>query len=433
MKIKKVLTNLFAGAAMLAIAGTASATTYELNIYGASAQFTFWNTVAPAWIQSQSDCGSGVTPTQKTFDSNNKVTYATCSNNTYIVRVSSKASYDGILALKGDDSQATAGSTAEKCSPGDPSYPGSSLEPYYRKMADETSGSGSTATALKCVRVSVGASDVAGASFTQSSYGNQHGTSGSAYIERSFSGISIPSNVSSKKPFVVPFAFYVNTDNTVLNSAMNNNITRMMAVLLFSGQIDNWSELGTSYPNLHTVVCLRHAGSGTHATLDYAVLEGHGWGAAPAAYQNTSFNNPSTEEALSDYDNTLPDLYFNDTTGDEQTCVHNNAGAIGYYDADKADFSTKIDKTNSNVKQIAYQGEYASADAILHGRYDFWTNEWAYYVPSVLGTDLTNLLTSSTGLLTYVSGHIPSAETNFWVDQSTMTFEKATDQAYPQR
>ena len=425
MKIKKFFKNLIAGAAMLAIAGTASAaTTYDINIYGASAQFTFWNTVASDWIKTQTGCSTD-TPTLAVFDGNNKITHVTCTGgDTYNVRVSSKASFDGILALKGDDSQATAGPTAEKCSSGDAGDPGAGTRAYYRKMVDEANCTGTACTALKCVRVLVGASDVAGASFKQSSSGNQHGTSGSSYISRSFSGIST-TGLGYAKPFVVPFAFYVNTDNATLNTALNNNITRMMAVLLFSGQIDNWNELGSSFPNLHTTVCLRHAGSGTHSTLDFAVMEGNGWGNVPASAQNTSFN----AAPLPAYDSSSPDLYFNDTTGDEQACLHNNAGAIGYYDADKADFSTKIDKTYSNVKQLAYQGEYGSADSIKNGRYDFWTNEWAYKSTTLSGSQLTAV----NSLLNYVAGHIPTAELNFWVDQSGMTFEKDTDQAYPQR
>ena len=425
MKIKKVLTNLIAGAAMLAIGGTASAATYDINIYGASAQFTFWNTVASDWIKTQSGC-SDATPTLATFDGNNKITYATCpGGDTYNVRVSSKASFDGILALKGDDSQATAGPTAEKCSSGDAGDPGAGTRAYYRKMVDEANCTGTACTALKCVRVGVGASDVAGASFKQSSSGKQHGTSGDTYISRSFNGIST-TGIAAAKPFIVPFAFYVNTSNSTLNTALNNNITRMMAVLLFSGQIDDWSELGSSFPSLHTTVCLRHAGSGTHSTLDFAVMEGNGWGAGLVTTQNTSFN----ASPLPAYDSSMPDLYFNDTTGDELACINSHAGAIGYADADKANFTTKlVGGSYPNVKQLAYQGEYASADAISGGRYDFWTNEWAYKS----GALDTNTLAKVNSLLSYVGGHIPSAELNFWVDQSTQTFEKATDQAYPQR
>ena len=42
MKIKKLLGLLIAGTAMLAIAGAATAATHNINLYGASAQFSYW-------------------------------------------------------------------------------------------------------------------------------------------------------------------------------------------------------------------------------------------------------------------------------------------------------------------------------------------------------------------------------------------------------
>jgi hypothetical protein len=422
MKIKKLLGTLVAGTAMLAIAVTASAATKEINIYGASAQFDFWNALASDFIKNQTGC-SGATPIQKTYDSANKVTYATCGGNDYTIRVSSKASFDGILALKGDDSMASSGATKEKCSAGDPGDPGASTRAYYRKMADETSGSGTTASALKCVRVNLGASDVAGESFTQYTYGRIDGPATAVTtdaIERSFTGINT-TGIASAQPFVVPFAFFANTGNATLNTAMNDNITRMQAVLLFSGQVTNWQDLGSSYPNLHTVLCLRHAGSGTHSTLDYAVVKGNGWGSGLASAENRPDDTGS-------YDSSMPDVYFNDGTTQMLNCLNGQTGAIGYADADKADFTTHV-VSGKAVKAIKYQGEYASREAIKNGRYDFWTNEWAYKDSTY--TDSTFM----TALLTFAAdpSKIPTSKTNFWAVQSEMKYEKATDQAYPSK
>ena len=455
MKIKKIIGSLAAGVAMLAVAGTALADnpTYEINIYGASAQFTFWNAAVPNWIKSLTSstygCSSSTTVTTSTFNSTNKVHTAACTNANIIVRVSSKASFDGILALKGDDSQAASGSTAEKCESGQAGYPTNASDaPYYRKMADETSLSGGTIASLKCYRVTIGASDVAGASFKQSSNGSLNGTSAGAYTVRSFSGIDT-TGLTAQKPFLVPFAFYVNTSNSTLNTAMNDNISRMQAVLLFSGQIADWSQFGSSYPSLHTTVCLRHAGSGTHSTLDYAVLRGGSvtgtgtnWGHTPATTQNTSFN-ATTSSLLPTYDSTSPDIYFNDATGDELNCINNHEGAIGYADADKAWNSTTTSVNYNpipgyaNIKQLKYQGEYATADSIQHGRYDFWTNEFAYYDTTQLSTTMRNLVYSTgtpKGILKYVAGNIPASETYFWVynNVATMPFTKSTDKKYPQ-
>lgn len=424
MKIKKVLKTLVVGTAMLAIAGTASAANYEVNIYGASAQFTFWNALAPDFIKAQTGCSS-TTPTQKQYDGSNKVTFATCGGNSYVIRVSSKASFDGVLALKGDDSMATSGATKEKCSAGDPNDPGASTRAYYRKMVDDTSCSGTTCTALKCVRVNLGASDVAGESFTQYSYGRLQGPAtpvSTAAIERSFNGIST-SGLNSAKPFVVPFGFFVNTDVKKSGTTIDN-LTRMQAVLLFSGQVGNWQDFGTGYANVPVVLCLRHAGSGTHSTLDYAVVKGNGWGGALVGYENRS-------DDTDNYDSSMPATYFNDATGDELTCINGQTGAIGYADADKADFTTHLVSGKSNILAIKYNGEYPSADSIKSGRYDFWTNEWAFKDTTLSGSNLA--LVNS--LLTFAAdpAKIPAAETNFWVVQSGMTFEKATDQAYPSK
>jgi len=428
MKIKNIFKSFVAGAAMLAIAGTASATTYDINIYGASAQFTFWNSVASDWIKSRPGCSTD-TPTQYTFDGNNKITTVTCTGgNTYNLRVSSKASFDGILSLKGDATYATTGTTAEACSTGDPNYPGDTLAPFYRKMVDESTCSGTTCTGLKCVRVTVGASDVAGASFHQTSTGNQHGSTGSM-ITRSFTGIST-TGLTSAKPFIVPFAFFANTQNATLTTALNGNITRLMAVLLFSGHVDNWNELGSSYPDQHVTLCLRHSGSGTHATLDYAVVRGGNgaWGGSVSQLQNIS--GQTADGTLQDYDSSQPDIYFNDTTGDELGCINTHQGAIGYADADKAVSATNHTLSSyANVVELAYQGEYATADSVKYSRYDFWTNEWAYYNKTV--TDAAGLTTEVANLLTYVAGHIPTAEVPFWVDSNGLKFKKSSDQNYP--
>ena len=176
-------------------------------------------------------------------------------------------------------------------------------------------------------------------------------------------------------------------------------------------------------------------------------MRGNGWGALPASTQNTSFN----ASPLPAYDSGLADLYFSDGTGDELNCINNHEGAIGYADADKVsvtgtcpsctvDYTTVVSGTTtySNMKEIKYQGEYAAADAIKNGRYDFWTNEWAYYDGTYVSgiSGLTNLLTKTTapkGILSYVTGNIPNGELPFWADQADVTFEKGTDQAYPQR
>ena len=166
-------------------------------------------------------------------------------------------------------------------------------------MADETScGNGTSCNALKCVRVNIGASDVAGESFTQTSNGTTNGPAGGAQLTMSFSGIST-AGLKYMPPIVVPFQFFVHNDvtNSVSGTGANktmSNITRAMAVLLFSGEIANWNQFGSNFPDLVVTLCYRHAGSGTAATLDYSVVRGNGWGGGLP----TSENNPSVAATL---------------------------------------------------------------------------------------------------------------------------------------
>ena len=439
MNIRKMMTAVIAGASLLGLASVAPATIYDINIYGASAQYTFWNAAAPGFIQAQTGC-SAVTPSTNTNGTTNKITYATCGGNTYNIRVSSKASFDGIYALLGNDSYATAGAANEKCSAGDPGDPVSNRA-YYRKMAQQDGS-------LACEKITIGASDVAGESFTQGSSGDLKGPAEVAnadYINRSFTGINTVS-LPHANPFVVPFGFYVNTSvqqcqagvaactgytvsgacipNSACTPSTITNLSRMQAVLLFSGEIVNWQQFGSSFTDLPVVLCFRHAGSGTHATLDYAVVKGNGWGGTLANTENRP------DDAVNGYNPTLPITYFNDGTPDEQYCLQNETGSVGYADADKANATTHLMASPyTSVELIQYQGEYPTADAIMHGRYDFWTNEWAYKDPNMSSTllPLVNSLLSSVAN----QSNIPSAEANYWVVQSAMHFEKATDQQYP--
>lgn len=420
MNFKKLIATVLVGASLLVFAGIASATTYDINVYGASAQYTFWNYLATVFIQSQSGCSS-TTPTVLTNNGTgtsavNQITFATCGGNTYNIRVSNKASFDGVLAVLGNDQYATAGAAAEKCSAGDPNYPGSS-SPYYRKMLDSDG-------VLRCNQIMVGASDVAGESFDQYSWGMQHGPQGNpntgAQITRNIGSINT-STLAHANPFVVPFSFYVN--NTVKEGGVTiDNLTRLQAVLLFSGKIMNWNQFGAGFANQTTAICFRHAGSGTHATLDYAVVRGNGWGGTLAQNENRP------DDTIGDYVSSLPTMYFNDTTGDEQYCVDNEPGAVGYYDSDKASFTTHLVSGYPNTVQVAYQGEYASADGVKNARCDFYTNEWAYKSNSIPSGDITIV----NNFLSYAAGNIPPAETSFWVDQTQMTHKKATDKQYPQ-
>ena len=68
-------------------------------------------------------------------------------------------------------------------------------------------------------------------------------------------------------------------NHTLCTAQTINNLTRLQVVALFSGVVSDWSDFGVYYPAIPVTLCMRHAGSGTSATLDYAVMN-NGWGNA---------------------------------------------------------------------------------------------------------------------------------------------------------
>ena len=186
----------------LAAAGTAGAADYELNIFGASAQYTFWNALSPSFLTSTYSCST--TSQAQSADKKHGITQASgCTvqgsgSHTMIIRYSSKASFDGIYSVKGN------ANVTDSCGN------------TQRAMADESTISGSTVGGTKCVTVSLGASDVSGVSFTQQSHGKLLGPNGGAQTDRSFTLSTLDTTgLTNHRPIVVPFGFFANKLVTV--------------------------------------------------------------------------------------------------------------------------------------------------------------------------------------------------------------------------
>ncbi|MGB5196173.1 MAG: substrate-binding domain-containing protein [Candidatus Deferrimicrobium sp.] len=427
--MKKFAKTLVLGAAVLGLAGSAGAATLNLNIFGASAQYLYWNAVAPDFLTSVRGC----TATVQSVDPTGKhgITTGTGCTGTYDtinIRYSAKASYDGIYTVKNQDIYSTCGSTPALLN----------QRPIITSVTDNT---------LACQPIHLGASDVAGESFTQFSYGQLFGPLGGGDVgsTREFSAIST-SGLVKFQPVVVPFGFFINksvkaytcdtgrvgnicTDGTkaadcgsvsdTCTAKPLTNITREMAVQIFSGNISKWSDFGASYfvtgdATNSIVTCLRHAGSGTHASLDYAVMNSK-WGATTAQFESTS----------------APIVYFNDGASDEMKCINNNAGlstpgAIGYADADQSVSSYP------NVAAIAYNGVVPSRNQIRNGNYDFFSNEWLF--ENRANTPLGSAEDTLIGQInTFASNpaNMPASKKAFWAAQGEMKYNKATDQLYP--
>ena len=412
--LKNILATAVVAMTVAGFAATASAAgTVEINLYGASAQYFYWNDVADNFLATQYSCGT-VEQAQDAGKKNGITRGTSCSpggDTTYIIRYSSKASFDGIDAQKGRDDYA---GLDEKCAEGAPGVPAGKAK-FYRQMADESTvdWTSKSVSTRKCVDVTLGASDVAASTFLQTSSGREKPctATNTKTISRTFGGLNA-SGLTTYKPLVVPFAFYVN--DTALPTV--TNLTRLQAVMIYADFVKKWNDFGPSYPDKTVVKCARHAGSGTHATLDAAVMRG----------DYNLFTAPGTLGGKI--------KFFNDGSGDLMNCVQQNGcpgystgthGAVGYADADQ-DLASYVD-----VAQILYQGAAASKDNIKNGVYDFWSNQWLYEDPTETTYATTHPVV--TALMNYASiaSNLPTGKAPFWATSNEMKVTKTNDFALP--
>jgi len=395
---KKLIKGAIVGVGMLALAGAAQAE-INVNLYGASAQYLFWNDQADNYLLDNS-C-TGVTQAQG-FSNKQGITTGTCAGETVNIRYASKASFDGLRACCGQE---------------DPGATTVCTDKRQREMADVVVGN--VVTALACKDVTIGCSDVAWNTFNQSSHGALKGCAGGAQTDRNITPIDCMDGWAADDIFqtvVVPFGFFANnalltdtsnqtrTDLDAEETAILKNLTRLQAVLIFSGQVYQWDQFGAPYPAKQIAACFRHAGSGTHATLDRAVLRGDA--GLPA-------------------DENLPYVSFNDGSSDEMVCIQTNCGqsasewaAVGYADADQAPGAAAFAMT--------YQGAKASKANIVNGVYDFWSANWCY-----ICTEDPEDEAEAKELMTYAMDHMPASKAAWWATQDEMNVKKASDFAYP--
>jgi hypothetical protein len=195
----------------------------------------------------------------------------------------------------------------------------------------------------------------------------------------------------------------------------------MMAVMIFSGNAFNWNDFGNAYPSKAIEACLRHAGSGTHATLDYAVMRGIDWGWALPTVQSLPPNQPI--------------FYFNDGSTDMMKCVNgegvpphapnfptgtNTLGRIGYADADQGN-------RTFTYGPVKYNGFAPLRGPIRNGQYDFWSAQWCY--DDCTGVNGCPVVEAS--LYAWADRNVPTAKADYWTPICEMTYNKATDQDYP--
>lgn len=466
--MKKIVTSAIIGASMLFSGASAHAALYEINLYGASAQFKYWTASTPVWFSQaaasgglgcataniyqaqdlnaagKADHGIAVCMGDTAFgglaaQTSGGATVNGSSNNTVVFRYSSKASYDGIDAVQGLDRKATVDCAGQ---------------PGQRKMAD-VSGITWTAygtavpfggvTTTACQDVTLGASDVAAITFNQTTGGAQKGhkggecwkavgstcANGSGGIgKKSVTGYTVGTGYTVKKPLIVPFGFYANPNVVALGI---DNMSRLMATQIFSDSVNSWAQLDaslgtpsqTTYP---IVVCMRHAGSGTLATLNAAVLRGN-------------VNMVGNERIAST--SSKPVVWFNETSDDMKVCIQENGGvtggyAVGYMDADTSSSAGKYTK----MKWMGVDGSDTTTgktlrDKVKNGQWDFWSHNNVIYSSSEPNDVKWLIDNASNGLVTFAGKaanlNLISSVKNFWAASEEMKVDKNNDFAWPTR
>lgn len=431
---KQITGTLAATAALLAIAGIAQAAPAELNIYGASAQYLYWN----AQAQNFASTVLGCTATAPTNNGGKHGFVAATNCTSTLVPVNAATGkrdldirYSGIASAEGPLSVA-------KQAPLDAALAaGCNIANGERQMFAST-------TTTVCKPVHVGTSDVAGESLVQASTGQKLGPMGGGAFSVALSGVDT-SSLTPANTVVVPFGFFVNSGVTattctaglignyataaaqcdtapgkgdgVLGAASTiTNISREEANMIFSGYVADWSDLGAYFTPKPVVACLRHAGSGTHSAFDLTVMNA-AWGLNTAA-----------EEVAGQ-------IYFNQGSTDEIKCINGATtatpngslnGAIGYADADQAIGTTNV---SQNVKQLKYNGFYPTRSAIRNGLYDFYTNAWLYTNPA--NSAATNAIANSLIAFAQDPANVPASKANYWASVAEMKFNRAADNSYP--
>lgn len=418
---KKIIKGAVVGAAALMITVPAYAATVEVHLFGASAQFNFWTSAAPKFLADPAgaNCLGAVEHAQsKGLEvggySKRDTGIARGFNcqgvgDDIIMSYTSYSSQKGIQAVQGSATDDGCAIATHRAAPAW-STGGVNWAAYP--------GTAGTVTALACQQVAIGASDVAGETFGQTSSGQDLGPLGGGFKNYTANPVDT-TGLESCRPIVVPFAFYAHENTAVVPTGSQGNLSRLMATALFSGSVNNWSKFGlASQP---VTVCLRHAGSGTHATLDAAVMRGEANmvqnEVLPGSFENLFLN--------------FPVVYFNKGSSDMMKCLRDaGAGAVGYADADANGAAYDgSDGSYPTVQRLSYMGADATADNIKNGVYDFWAFQWLYYrtnEAAVVKNKIEELCDYAA-----VGANMPVSRAGFWAAEGDMQVSKADDFAWP--
>jgi len=415
--MKKLMIALLAVALGLSLYGTASAV--DINVYGASAQYNFWSKQGQNWLLSATgaNCGSisagplSYTSSGAPFHGQKYffITGASCGavgGGSITVRVTAADSFDGLDAVAqlpyAFDSVVPNSPNTHHLDPmaanGTPCGTG-----QRTMLADATNNPPNFPADYGCFPVVLGASDVTPDIFTQhtnfagSYFDGPKGTAAAWGPINLSTGSNLPAGMGGLthfQPVVVPFGLWLNnsvqlatcassspvpyagspcdpsssgqcgTGGTCQAAANVTNLPLEWLNLILTGKVANWNQLNSAFSSVPVTLCLRVPGSGTLATLDYAVLKRTG-GSLPVR-ESTS---------------TAPFVWFNFTSGDVEKCVNAESGAIGILDAD----DTAVTIANGGYGPVGVEGQLPTRTNIRTGLYDYFTFENLYESASCSG------------------------------------------------
>lgn len=432
-------------AAVGLLAGSAVAANYDINIYGASAQYKFWKEAAPAFLTS-TDVGCSTVARAETDAFANDHFIAQCSDagdsNTYTIRVTESKSSEGVNSVQG---LLTSGST-NVCSSNEDREMAATftaiagtvdltdpLNPVLPTMG--------TVDTIGCQDVVVGASDVNAPTFNQQTFGAFKwqdaavGDANNPALIKTAQDLTIADDYNEYRPIVVPFTFFAHGDVPF------DGLSRVQAVNLFAGKVKNWNQFRpdlnndgsidatTAYPagdSLPVILCMRHAGSGTHATLDANVMRGDATLANKQAMPGDFSYNLGLQ----------PETYFNTSSSDLTKCVGNKAGAVGYADSDKVSEIaaggpyTVTSGKYGYIKKMAFNGYYAERENIINGNYGFWSAQWLWSKPNE-PTKVAELVGELAAFAADGANLQATGKRDWWATQNEMNVDKGDDFKMP--
>lgn len=424
--MKKTINTVLMFAAVVSAASIANAAPSRVDMYGASAQKDYWLEMGGDFMINEMGCVGADRATLagdtnytivKGFNCNTLplIDGSTTVHEDAYITYYSGASFEGVLA--GAEKAPLPGNDANACAAASENKDRYVIDPTTC-VFDNNWATTDSCTSRACNDIEMGTSDVYVTSFKQASDGYKKGhLNGGPYTvdlnDNTYSSLKAEieeeinaGTLTVEYPTVVPFAFFVNPGVTGVT-----NLTRTQALNIYSNTLNSWDQVpsytGTAGKGI--VKCLRHAGSGTHSTLDMVVFR-------------DDLGKPGTSLIQYDDSSLTGYTFFNFSSSDMKNCLaanggHSDAYAVGYMDADQEN------KAPTQYRMLKYQGANPYAAEIQNGVYDFWSKQNIY----MKGTN-----TFMTKMIDYAKVHVPANKATWWVSESSLNVTKSSDINIPE-